>query len=56
MSLFFFVASLFNEVKKLNTNLDEDGDTLREEFKKYVQKIFTIMLKKRDQEEQKILR
>jgi hypothetical protein len=43
-------------VQKINSNLDEEGEQLREEFKRYLNKIFSSLIKKRDQEEQKLLK
>lgn len=50
------IANLLNEVQKISSNLEEEGESLREEFKKYLNKIFSIIIKKRDQEEQRLLK
>ena len=39
----------------IHTDLDEDGETLREEFRNYVSQLIDIMSEKRDREELSII-
>jgi hypothetical protein len=55
-SNFCLLASNFKDIRSINTNLEDDAEGLRTKFREYLHNLISISLKKRDQEEQKILK
>ena len=51
-----FSASGMMKVSCIHTNLDDDGDALRDEFQNFVGNLLTFMSDKREQEELNIIR
>ncbi len=56
MNSLLFSASGMMKVSCIHTNLDDDGDALRDEFQNFVGNLLTFMSDKREQEELNIIR
>ena len=52
---FFFTADTFKKISVIHTNIDDDGDTLRNEFVNYLTQLIAAMTDKREQEELSIM-
>ena len=50
-----FVASSMSRVTCIHTNLDDDGDTCRDEFQNYLSNLLNVMSEKREREELSII-
>lgn len=52
---FFFIADTFKKITAIQTNIDDDGETLRNEFMNYLTQLMAAMTDKREQEELSIM-
>jgi len=50
------LANLFQDVKVIQANMDEESEAFRNEFRNYLQKVVAYSKSKQDQEEKMILR
>ena len=50
-----FVAPSMSKISCVNSNIDEYGDTLRNEFESYLSSLFVAISDKREQEELSIM-
>ena len=53
--IFFLTAASMERVRCVHTNLEDDGEALREDFKTYLGDLLAAMSDKRDSEELSIL-
>lgn len=53
--LFLYIADTFKKISTIHTNIDEDGDSLRNEFMNYLTQLMAAMTDKREQEELSIM-
>lgn len=53
--LFLCIASVLSRVKCIQTNLDEEPETVRDEFHNFLAKVISNWTDKRDQEELSIM-
>ncbi len=49
------VATAFSRIKVIDTNLDEDPDSVKEEFKRFLGSVLSNLTDRRDQEELSIV-
>jgi hypothetical protein len=50
------LANLFQDIKVIQANMDEESEAFRNEFRNYLQKVVAYSKSKQDQEEKMILR
>ena len=55
MCSFFFLAKLLEQIKWVGTNLEEDPDSVREEFLNFLTGLTAFSREKQDKEEQGII-
>lgn len=51
-----FIANLFDGIKIIGANMEEESEAFRNEFKQFIQKVAAYSRSKQDQEEKMILR
>jgi hypothetical protein len=56
IKILLILANLFNEITKINANMEDESEIFRNEFKKYLTKVASYSKSKQDQEEKMILR
>lgn len=53
--MFLYIADTFKKIATIHTNIDEDGDSLRNEFMNYLTQLMAAMTDNREQEELSIM-